>query len=258
MDTSLLDSPAVLAALFHPQSAPMGRSRLPNVTDGHIPITADVALGYRLYRHEAGAPVIMYWHGNGEIAPVYDYFAGEFHRAGASLIVVDYRGYGWSTGTPRFSTLLSDAEMAADALPAILHVAGLDDSPCYLMGRSLGSAPSIHLAHWRPEQFKGLIIESGFSLVLPLLARLGLMPPAMDTPDPMGNLDKMRDIRTPLLVIHGENDQLIPVSNGQALYDASPAENKRILRVRHAGHNDLLMVEPDAYFDAIRVFLQGV
>src|SRR5687768_1053356 len=134
MDVSLLDNPIILAALFHPQSAPMGRSRLPNVTDGHIPVTAEVALGYRLYRHQAGAPVILYWHGNGEIAPTSDYTAGEYLRAGASLIVVDYRGYGWSTGTPRFSTLLSDAETAAATLPAILEAAGLGESPVFLMG----------------------------------------------------------------------------------------------------------------------------
>jgi len=257
MDSTFLDHPQALAVLFHPRSAKPGRSRLPNVDDGSIALSDGASLGYRLYKHEPGAPVIVYFHGNGEIAPDYDYSAGEYRRAGASLLVIDYRGYGWSTGQPLASTLLSDAEQAADVLPDILEAVGLGSSPLFLMGRSLGSAPAIHLAHRNPDRYKGLIIESGFSLTIPLLARLGLVVPQMSgAPDPLGNLDKMREVRLPLLVIHGENDQLIPVSNGQALYDASPADLKRIVRVPYAGHNDLMMVAVDDYFAAIKDFLR--
>jgi pimeloyl-ACP methyl ester carboxylesterase len=201
--------------------------------------------------------VIIYFHGNGEIAPDYDYSAGEYRRAGASLLVIDYRGYGWSTGRPLASTLLSDAEQAADVLPDILDAVGYGTAPLFLMGRSLGSAPAIHLAHRNEDRYRGLIIESGFSMMIPLLARLGLVVPQISgAPDPLGNLDKMREIGLPLLVIHGENDQLIPVSNGQALYDASPADLKRIKRIPYAGHNDLQMVAVDEYFAAIGDFLR--
>src|SRR5216117_3421822 len=115
MDPTMLDHPAALAVLFHPRSAQPGRSRLPNVSDGSIPVGGDVSLGYRFYKHRTGEPLIVYFHGNGEIAPDYDHFVGEFHHAGAALMVVDYRGYGWSTGRPLASTLLSDAEKVADA-----------------------------------------------------------------------------------------------------------------------------------------------
>jgi fermentation-respiration switch protein FrsA (DUF1100 family) len=65
----------------------------------------------------------------------------------------------------------------------------------------------------------------------------------------------MEEISLPLLVIHGENDTLIPVANGQALYDASPAAQKYLLRIAGAGHNDLMFVALDRYFRAITQFL---
>lgn len=234
-------------------------SRLPNVRDGSIPIMDDISLGYRLYKHEPGRPVIVYFHGNGEIATDSDYVVGEFRRAGASLIVIDYRGYGWSTGTPLASTILPDAQRAADALPGILAEAGLVNPPLFLMGRSLGSAPAIDLAARHPDRYKGLIVESGFAEFLSVLARMGLNLPAMlQGPAPFGNVQKLAKIMLPLLVIHGEHDQLIPVSHGQTLYDASPAEEKRLLRIPYAGHNDIMLVATDEYFAAIRDFISDV
>src|SRR5688572_17979995 len=160
MNDSLYDNPAILPMLMPGRKAIPGRSRLFGVRDGSIPIRDDISLGYRLFRHEADKPVIVYFHGNGEVATDYDYFAGEYHRAGASLIVIDYRGYGWSTGRPLASAILPDAEIAANALPDILDEAGPTTSPLFLFGRSLGSAPAIHLARQSPDLYRGLILES--------------------------------------------------------------------------------------------------
>ncbi len=259
MDPSLLDHPLLLNTLFYPRAEEPHTSRVKNAVDGTIPVAEGVALGYRLFRYEDAPAVMLYWHGNGETAADYDEFAAAFRRAGASLMVVDYRGYGWSSGRPKFSTLLGDAERVGEALLDILRGAGLGGKPVLLMGRSLGSAPAIHLASQFPEQFKGLIVESGFGEVLPLLARLGLPVQAMGgIADPIGNLKKVAQIEMPLLVIHGEIDSLIPVANGQALYDASGAAHRRILRVRGAGHNDLLMVAAEQYFDAVAAFIRQV
>jgi len=127
------------------------------------------------------------------------------------------------------------------------------------MGRSLGSVPAIQAAHAYPERFKGLIIESGFAHTIPLLARLGVPTDVLTgLPDPIGNARKIAEIGLPLLVIHGERDSLIPVENGQALYDASPATHKRLLRIPGAGHNDLLMADLDGYFAAIAHFLSAI
>jgi len=259
MDLTLLDDPLILSILFHPRPARAGTSRFAGAQDGTIPVGGGVELGYRLYPHRSGEAVILYFHGNGEIAPDYDEIAPEYHRAGASLLVIDYRGYGWSSGQPKASTMLQDAEAVASAVPDLLRGAGLGADRLFMMGRSLGSALAIHAVYQSPHSFKGLIIESGFARTIPLLARLGL-PTELGTnlPDPIGNLWKISEITLPLLVIHGELDYLIPVSSGQALYNASPAEDKRILRIERAGHNDLLFRDPEAYFDAIKQFLADV
>lgn len=251
MTEFLLDNPFILSILFYPRAAKPNPQPLPKIKDGTVP-AEDVLLGYRLYIHQPDAPLILYFHGNGEIAPDHDGLAAEYHRSGASLLVVDYRGYGWSTGSPKGSKLLPDAEAVFAALPQIKQAAGLSDSRLYVMGRSLGSAPAIHLAHLHPEAFNGLIVESGFAHVIPLLARLGIPPHLLaDFPDPIGNVRKMEQLHLPLLVIHGERDTLLPVANGQTLYEASPAQKKRILRLPQAGHNDLLYYGRDRYFAAI-------
>jgi hypothetical protein len=258
MTPSPFDHQLVQSMLFYPRSAEPGSAR-PNVIDGTIPIEDGVRLGYRLYKYDPAAPVIVYFHGNGEIAPDYDDQAPEYHRIGASLIVIDYRGYGWSSGRPTTTSLLPDAEIAAAALPQILTAAGLGDPPLFLMGRSLGSLPAIHLAHLQPDRWRGLIIESGIADILPLLARFGLpIATMMNLEDPVGNRRKIAATPLPLLVIHGENDQIVPAADGQALYDESPAEYKRILRVRGAGHNDLLFVAFDSYFESVYTFLRDV
>jgi len=254
-----LDNPLVLSILFHPRAEEMGRSRLQNVHDGTIPVEDEAVLGYRLYVDEPDSPVLVYFHGNAEVASDYDDIAPAYHRIGLSLLVVDYRGYGWSTGRPLVSTLLSDVEPVKEALPRILEGARTEDVSLLVMGRSLGSACAIHMAHLYPNLFKGLIIESGFAHTLPLLARLGIPADALaDLPDPIGNVREMQTIDLPLLVIHGERDMLIPVANGQALYDASPTRRKYIVRMMRAGHNDLLYYGAGEYFAAIKGFVQEI
>jgi alpha-beta hydrolase superfamily lysophospholipase len=255
----ILDNPLVQSILFYPRPDQAGGSVLPNVYDGTMPVEEGVVLGYRLYAYKPGAPVILYFHGNGEIASDHDFVARNYHAAGASLLVVDYRGYGWSTGKPKVSALLADVQPVLDVLPGVLKQAALSDQSLVVMGRSLGSATAIHAAHTYPSRFRGVIIESGFAHVIPLLARLGL-PSGMlaNLPDPIGNVRKIAEVNLPLLVIHGEEDNLIPVNNGQALFEASPASHKRIVRIPGAGHNDLLMSGIRAYFAAITEFLAAV
>ncbi|MFC2172529.1 alpha/beta hydrolase [Acidobacteriota bacterium] len=255
-DPSVLDNPMLLSILFHPRSASPGQGEQAAILDGTLPVEEHTGNGYRLFVHEPGAPVILYFHGNGEIAADYDGIAPAYKDVGASLLVVDYRGYGWSTGEPRISTLLPDAEAVATKCPEVLKNAGLENSPLFIMGRSLGSAPAIHLAHKFPQMFKGVIIESGFFETHPLLRTLGLPDGLIEgVPDPIENDRKVREISLPLLIIHGEQDFLIPVTNGQSLFDACPSESKRIVRIANAGHNDLLFYGVEEYFRAIKTFL---
>ncbi len=260
MSLKLFDNMVIRSVLFYPRPSRPGYSSLSNVHDGTIVVEEDVELGYRLYAYQPGAPVILYFHGNGEIVSDHDMFAHRYHGAGASLLVVDYRGYGWSTGEPLVSVLLSDAEKVVDALPDILHGAGLADSPLFVMGRSLGSAPAIHVASMRTDRFKGLIIESGFSSAPRLLKHLGIPDSIAEAifPDPVANEHKLSEIDLPLLILHGERDTLLPIRNAEELYAASNAQDKRFERIANAGHNDLMFFGMAQYFSAIARFLKDV
>lgn len=258
MSFNLFDMPPLRSILFYPRPAKASAARPGDRVDGTLPIDENVVLGYRLHIHQPQAPLILYFHGNGEIASDSDWFVEDFRKLGLSLLTVDYRGYGWSTGEPRVSTLLSDVEPIMAALPALYAEHGLSPEFLMVMGRSLGSASAIHVASLMPERFRGLIVESGFAQLPPLMAQLGLpLKFQANLPDPIGNLRKMTKIHIPLLVIHGQRDTLIPPANGQALYDASPSEEKQIARLAGVGHNDLLR-EGALYFKAIEAFLATI
>ncbi len=260
MSTHPLDHPFITSHLFYPRYARSGTSRIPGTIDGTIPVEDEIALGYRFYIYRAESPVILYFHGNGEIASDYDGIAPLFFDIGASLLVVDYRAYGWSTGTPLTSKLLLDAEAVVSTLSTIFVAANVPDPRLFVMGRSLGSAPAVHVAYTFPDRFKGLILESGFADMPSVMRRLGIQPEQFSLTEqdlaPIWNARKLRSVMLPLLVIHGEADTLLPVEHGQALYDASPAEKKTILRIPGAGHNDLMMIGMQRYFNAIAAFIR--
>jgi hypothetical protein len=258
MELETLDNPLIRSVLFHPRPARPGGSGVKGAVDGLIPVEGSIALGYRLYSDPASKAVIVYFHGNGEIAPEYDDIAPLYWKCGASLLVIDYRGYGWSTGSPSFVALVNDLERVHAALPDLLKANGLDGKLRVLMGRSLGSACAIHLAHTHQAEYAALIIESGFAGIGPLLARLGLPVGLLGfQTDPVGNETKIAQISLPLLVIHGNEDTLIPVDNGLRLYVTSPAQIKTLARIEGAGHNDLLF-HAEEYFEAVVTFLSQI
>ncbi len=252
----LLNNPMINQAVFYPRQAPQGVGLYDGAIDGSIDVDG-ASLGYRLYPMQTDTAV-LYFHGNGEIVPDHDLAAPQFHQAGASLLVVDYRGYGWSTGKPTVKALLPDAETVAQATPKLLKDANLDIKYLFVMGRSLGSLTAVHLAARMTDMFHGLMLDSAIANSKTIMMRLlGMAPHMLDgIDDPMDSVGKLTHTDLPLLVIHGEEDQLIPVANAQALFAASPAADKTLLRVPRAGHNDILYHAADVYYQAVMEFLK--
>jgi pimeloyl-ACP methyl ester carboxylesterase len=255
-----IDAPEIVNNLFFPQRATARDHSDKAIKDGFVKVEEDIRLGYRFYIKHSTAPVLLFFHGNGEIAPDYDSFASYYHEVGLSLLVVDYRGYGWSDGKPLPSKMLPDAQTVLDGMNDILKEAGLvPERPIFVMGRSLGSAPAIYLALKNPDALKGLIIESGYADAPSLFRRLGIPIPD-NLPDeeslPIGNGEKIKRVSLPLLVIHGELDMLIPAEQGKALYEASPVQDKQLLIIKGAGHNNVSFVQMERYFTAIKNFVE--
>ena len=260
MKKRLLDSYLLRSILFFPRRISRPSSIPKHVVDGTIPVDDDIEVGYRLYKSINTKALILYFHGNGEIVTDYDDLSAEYLKLGLSLLVVDYRGYGWSSGTPKGSALLSDVEAVHRALPEILDAARLGNVPIFLMGRSLGSISATHMATLYPDAFSGLIIESGLAHVFLVYFPLGFLSSRVLSwlPDLFGNLRKMRNLHLPLLIIHGEKDRVLPVRNGQKSFEAAPATVKTLCRLPNVGHNDLFVRATDAYFGAIAEFVERI
>lgn len=256
MSDSILNHPGVRQVLFHPRrDYSRHTTGLPFVS---VDAEPGIAISGRLYPADPDSSAILYYHGNGEIAADYDELASYYAWIGITLLVMDYRGYGMSSGEPTAENLVSDAHGVFRNVGDLFKAHDLSPAKLYVMGRSLGSVPAVEIALHYGDQLGGLIIESGFSDTFGLLERLGARTPGFTEEQAgFGNALKMSRITTRTLILHGERDVLIPPSDGQALYDHCAASDKRLVLIPGAGHNDIMLVGMTEYFEAIRQFVHA-
>jgi fermentation-respiration switch protein FrsA (DUF1100 family) len=252
-DYALLDRGGASRQIFFPRTDP---SRTPpGATDLRIEVAPGVELSARFYARDASLATILYFHGNGEVAGDHDELAHFYHASGANLFVVDFRGYGKSGGSPDFATLVSDAHPVSACFHEFLDAEGYS-SRRFVMGRSLGSHPALEVAANAAGGFEGVIIESGAAILRRLIGFLG----AAATPEEAETLSaaheaKVRSITLPALIIHGEHDELVPLATAHALVRLLEAAPTELLVIPGAGHNDIVYVGLDAYFEAIARFV---
>jgi fermentation-respiration switch protein FrsA (DUF1100 family) len=257
IDYSALDVPQVLNTLFHPR--PQGDEEIDSSREFLIPTNDHVHIGARYYLKEDSAPTILFFHGNGEIAADYDDMGRIYNDMGLNFIVADYRGYGRSTGSPTVTFMMRDAHVIFEWVQNWMTENELK-GPFMVMGRSLGSASALELAAHYSDQMDGLILESGFSHVIPLLKLLGIQIEALGIKEEEGsrNIDKIKSFHKPTLIIHAEYDHIIPFAQGQDLYEASPAEEKRMLKIPRADHNTIFYYGMTEYLNAIKEFVDKI
>jgi len=253
-----LDRPDVSTRLFHPRKDASISSPGPGL-DVTIPVSADAEVGGRFHLAQSDMPVILFFHGNGEIVSDYDDLGPVFNALDINFMPVDYRGYGRSTGTPTVAAMMIDCHTIFKFTKDWLAENGYT-GPLILMGRSLGSASVLELACDYQDQCNGLIIESGFAYAEPLLRLLGIIPEAIGFKEEHGfrNIVKIGTFTKSTLIIHAEYDHIIPFSDGQALFDASPAADKRLVKIPGANHNDIFFHGREAYLSAIREFVTRI
>lgn len=251
-DYSVLDRPEVLAFVFHPRKdfSPTP----PGAYDHLISVDEDVSISCRFYVCSAGSPSVLYFHGNGEVVSDYDDIAPMYGEIGLNLFVADYRGYGASQGSPTLSNTVEDAHAIFEAFGQILEKEGYC-TDVFVMGRSLGSLSAVEVAWCHQKKIKGLIVESGFAAFASLLSHLGIPAAGFGLDDAeFPNLAKMRKTEAATLVIHGEHDGIIPAGEGKALFRGAAADDKRLLIIPGAGHNDIMWTGRHEYPRAIREF----
>lgn len=246
---SIFDSAEFNDRLFFPR--PDGGPPPPGARDQWISVDGDGAqLHVRCYAGPPGAAVLLLFHGNGEVVADYDAAAAQFAAAGAALAVADYRGYGESTGEPALRTLISDARRVAEAI-----------QPRLVMGRSLGGLAAHELYAHPVAGMTGVILESALFDLAALVRRRGLVPPASFTAEEREAFEPLGKLalgRLPLLVLHGERDDLIVLAEARAALAAAgaPAADKSLVAVAHRGHNDIS--RGDGYWPALAQFVARV
>src|SRR4030042_1046141 len=158
----IMDHPWLNRFLFYPRS--LREEDFPSLRQGSLH-RFDSGDGDRItaywYQPLPEAPTVLMFHGNGEVITDYLY---DFHRAiekaGANFAIVDYRGYGLSSGQPSLSAILEDGRAAWAYFTQTL---GLSAAKIIVMGRSLGSIPALELAASSGRDCRGVIIESGIA-----------------------------------------------------------------------------------------------
>jgi fermentation-respiration switch protein FrsA (DUF1100 family) len=168
--------------------------------------------------------------------------------AGLDVLLFDYRGYGRSSGRASEEGTYRDARAARAALLARPEV---DAGRVVYLGESLGAAVALALALEHPPA--GLVLMSAFTSIRDMARRHYPIVPPPVVPDGYPSLRRVRDLRAPLLVLHGDRDAVVPPLHGEALYDAAP-EPKRLHVFAGAGHNDLVARAGDEWAAAIAEF----
>ena len=253
IDYSILDTPEITNRMFYPES--MWWPPENTVEDHRIPVDSNVSISARYYPSEPSFPAILFFHGNGEISCQYDMMSRYYTRAEAGLFVADFRGYGLSSGTPSFSSMISDSSaifMYFESYMATQELA----RPLFVMGRSLGCHSAVAVAATYQDRIAGLITESGSASIERSLQRLGLPEnsPQVETLLDM-HREKLKSISIPVLAIHGAMDSMVSIDAATELLESIGSENKTFQVIPKAGHNDLLMLGGEQYTEALAKFI---
>ena len=195
---------------------------------------------------------LLFLHGNAGNASHRLPNAAELVRLGVHVLLLDYRGYGLSEGTPTEDGLYADARAG---LAHLVDVRGIPEERIVLFGRSLGSAVAVDLARDRP--LAGVILESSFSSGADVARQLlGPLGPVVAR-GRFESSEKIGQVRSPLLFFHGDRDEVIPFELGRRLFERAP-EPKTFEVIPGAGHNDTTQVGGNRYFARIARFLDDV
>lgn len=192
---------------------------------------------------------LLFFHGNagnisGRIESV-----RQFHELGLNVLIVDYRGYGQSTGSPSEEGVYRDAATCWQYLTETRDIASEE---IVIFGRSLGAGPATWLAvRERPGV---VILESPFTSVPDIGAHhYPFLPVRTLATNEFDNEARVADIDVPVLVIHSRADRVVPFEHGQRVFEAA-SEPKQFLEIQ-GGHNDGFMVSAEEYKRAIDGFL---
>jgi len=194
---------------------------------------------------------LLYLHGNaghiGHRAEILRHLATA-HQF--TVMGVDYRGYGKSEGQPNEEGLYQDGEAA---LLELAKISNIKTEDVVILGRSLGGSVASHLA--KHHQPKALVLESTFT-TMPDVAQTiyPFLPVKLLMQNKYPSIDNIKDYQGPVLISHGNRDEIVPYALGQELF-AAANEPKEFITIRGGGHNDAYSAD---YARALQEFLRAL
>lgn len=234
---------------------------MPNYEDVEI-TTKDkkVVHGWLIKRKDAKTvPTILHFHGNAcNVSHMLYDALGMFQKVKANIMLVDYRGYGQSEGSPTQAGLVMDAEAALDYL--LLRRDVVDPSNIFLFGRSLGGAVAMELCARREGKIRAVIVENTFTSMEELVKHLSPayakhLSRAMT--NKWDSLAIVPRISRPILFLSGRADEIVPSWMMTALYKAAELSEGRELAAFPKGkHNSTCLSR--GYYETMKRFMDRV
>ena len=244
----------LINSIFFPRSSSTQKDN-----DHTVLVEKDISVGITFFLKDKSFNNILFFHGNAELAQEYGDIATFFHNFNMNLIVADYRGYGLSSGTPTKENLQSDSLVIFDYVKK--HLDSNNYSKKFvIMGRSLGSASAAHIISNKENEIDGCIIESGFVTEYCLLSLMGIKPDSIsfELSDGFENLKKFKKYTKPLLIIHADMDDIVPISQADMLFVESGSLKKNMFKIEGANHNNIILISREEYFIRIRDFIEQI
>lgn len=183
------------------------------------------------WKHPHGRFTLLYSHGNAaDLGQMQELFIELRAHLRVNIMSYDYSGYGASTGKPSEFNTYYDIEAVYNCLKSEY---GIRQEDVILYGQSVGSGPTLHLAS-RLQRLRGIVLHSA------ILSGIRVLYPVKMTFwfDIFKNIDKIRNVSCPVLVIHGTNDEIVDWSHGKRLWELSK-EKYDPLWVQGGGHCNL-------------------
>ncbi|NQV15186.1 alpha/beta hydrolase [bacterium] len=241
-------------AAFHPQPGSIiDLTELPSPIEQHFLKTSDSVEISTFYLPRINADkTILFFHGNAGNASQRLPIAKELWEMNSNVLVVDYRGYGLSAGEPSEAGLFIDARAA---LSFLIKEQKIPIKNIYVLGRSLGSAVAIDLA--QDQNFAGIILVSPLSSGKEVAEKAGLGVSAVMIGNPFNSMEKLKHLHSPMLILHGDQDQVLPIEMGLALKDASQVPT-RFVTIHGAGHNNIIQIDPGSFYKHINTFCSDI
>jgi len=182
--------------------------------------------------------LLIYVHGNAcDLGSVYNEVRYVSDFLGVHLIAMELRGYGLSQGSPSEKSINEDLAELYEFLTSVL---GFPPERIIFFGRSIGTGPTSRLVsrlNRRGVECAGLILQSPYTSILNVSRHLAGMAADLVVAERWKNIDEVRHVRSPLLVIHGKLDTLIPYQMATDLYNTCPSKRKVLVLPENADHN---------------------